>query len=79
VQVMQTLLDKGIATRRGIMCAHREAAYEAEPWKQAGSLVESERAQEECILLPLYHQLTAAEQDQVVSELRAALDVMAIV
>jgi perosamine synthetase len=79
VQVMQSLLDKGIATRRGIMCAHREAAYEAEPWKQAGSLVESERAQEECILLPLYHQLTAAEQDQVVSELRAALDVMAIV
>ena len=25
-QVMQSLLDQGIATRRGIMCSHREPA-----------------------------------------------------
>jgi dTDP-4-amino-4,6-dideoxygalactose transaminase len=31
-QVMQTLLDQSIATRRGIMCAHREPAYTQEPW-----------------------------------------------
>ena len=24
---MQAMLDAGIATRRGIMCAHREAGY----------------------------------------------------
>ncbi|NJR76810.1 MAG: DegT/DnrJ/EryC1/StrS family aminotransferase, partial [Scytonema sp. CRU_2_7] len=32
VQVMQAMLDAGIATRRGIMCAHREPAYQMEPW-----------------------------------------------
>jgi len=31
--VMQFLLDRGIATRRGIMCSHREPAYAGEPWK----------------------------------------------
>ena len=25
--VMQSMLDEGVATRRGVMCAHREAAY----------------------------------------------------
>jgi dTDP-4-amino-4,6-dideoxygalactose transaminase len=28
-EVMQALLDQGIATRRGIMCSHREAVYAA--------------------------------------------------
>ena len=27
VSVMQSMLDQGVATRRGIMCAHLEAAY----------------------------------------------------
>ena len=30
--VMQALLDRGIATRRGVMCAHREAAYPSGTW-----------------------------------------------
>ena len=71
--VMQALLDQGIATRRGIMCAHREPAYPASTWRLVGSLAESERAQDHCLLLPLYHQLTADEQQQVVSGLSAAL------
>ena len=29
---MQAMLDAGIATRRGIMCAHRESAYQIEAW-----------------------------------------------
>ncbi len=73
IQVMQLLLDQGIATRRGIMCAHREPAYQHQAWRSAGSLAESESAQEECILLPLYHQLTTEEQELVASSLRAAL------
>ncbi len=73
VPVMQILLDSGIATRRGIMCAHREPAYQKEPWRSAGRLSESERAQDECILLPLYHQLTCEEQQFIASQLRAAL------
>lgn len=73
IQVMQLLLDQGIATRRGIMCSHREPAYQHQAWRSAGSLAESESAQEECILLPLYHQLTTEEQELVASSLRAAL------
>ena len=49
---MQSLLNDGIATRRGIMCSHREPAYAKESWGAFGSLVESERAQDQCVLLP---------------------------
>jgi len=71
--VMQAMLDRKIATRRGIMCSHREPAYPAGSWRSAGSLVASERAQDECILLPLHHQLTAEEQQFIATELRTVL------
>jgi perosamine synthetase len=79
VQVMQTLLDQGIATRRGIMCAHREPAYQIQSWRSVGPLSESERAQEECILLPLYHQLKREEQELIASNLRAAITAECVV
>jgi perosamine synthetase len=66
-QVMQRLLDCGVATRRGIMCIHRERAYADLPPRWP--LDESERAQDHCILLPLYHQMTEQEQDYVVEQL----------
>jgi dTDP-4-amino-4,6-dideoxygalactose transaminase len=72
-QVMQTLLDTGIATRRGIMCAHREPAYQNQSWRSVGLLSESERAQEECMLLPIYHQLGKGGQELVASKVRAAI------
>ena len=72
-QVMQALLDDGIATRRGIMCAHREPAYAKQPWRSAGPLAASEHAQDTCILLPLFHELTRKEQRFVASRLRSAL------
>jgi perosamine synthetase len=72
-QVMQTLLDRDIATRRGVMCAHREPAYRHQEWRSAGTLSESERAQEECILLPIYPQLPRAEQELIASSLRVAI------
>jgi perosamine synthetase len=73
--VMQVMLDAGISTRRGVMCSHREPAYAKAPWRSAGpaALRESERAQDETIILPLYHDLTAADQDRVGSALRTAL------
>jgi dTDP-4-amino-4,6-dideoxygalactose transaminase len=71
--VMQALLDAGISTRRGVMCAHREPAYAKAPWRAAGSLVESERAQDEIVILPLFHEMTESEQDQVVLALKSAL------
>jgi dTDP-4-amino-4,6-dideoxygalactose transaminase len=84
--VMQQMLSAGIATRRGIMCAHREPAYQQEPWccgKRPGEcnchvgtchrLIESERAQDAGLILPLYHEMTETEQDRVVMALRQAL------
>lgn len=73
VRVMQTLMDKGIATRRGIMCAHREPAYRGGTCRLAGAMIESERAQDTCILLPLYHTLTLPEQERIVEELSQAV------
>jgi dTDP-4-amino-4,6-dideoxygalactose transaminase len=83
--VMQQLLDRGIASRRGVMCAHREAAYPAGTWAahpggtacDCGAdgcryLVESERAQDHGVILPLYHQMTEADQDRVIAGLRDA-------
>ena len=55
-EVMQTLLDQGIATRRGIMCAHRETPYAAEIPRH--NLRQSELAQDHSILLPIYAQMT---------------------
>jgi perosamine synthetase len=75
VRVMQALLDDGIATRRGIMCSHREPAYPPGSWRSAGPLANSERAQEESILLPLFHLLTSDQQEFIASRLRAALSV----
>jgi dTDP-4-amino-4,6-dideoxygalactose transaminase len=69
--VMQTMLDAGIASRRGIMCTHREVVYAGAP--QRMPLPYSEAAQDHCILLPLYPQMTPAEQEQVVSVLKRAL------
>ena len=65
---MQAMLDDGIGTRRGIMCAHREEAYAAFPNRHL--LVESEQAQERCVLLPLFVGLSADEQALVVDRLR---------
>jgi dTDP-4-amino-4,6-dideoxygalactose transaminase len=82
--VMQAMLDDGVATRRGIMCAHREGAYTSQPWRCASGaavlhktgrcrqLRRSEEAQDECLILPLFHQMTEAQQDTVVTSLRAA-------
>jgi dTDP-4-amino-4,6-dideoxygalactose transaminase len=69
--VMQAMLDQGIATRRGIMCAHLEPPYTEAPRRFA--LPESERARDHAILLPLYAGLAEDEQDRVVAALRAAL------
>jgi dTDP-4-amino-4,6-dideoxygalactose transaminase len=70
--VMQSMLDAGISTKRGVMCAHTEPAYSEGPWSTA-ELPESERALNRCILLPLFHQMTDQDQDCVVKALVAAL------
>jgi dTDP-4-amino-4,6-dideoxygalactose transaminase len=68
-QVMQRMLDQGIATRRGVMCSHREPSYAGSATRP---LPHSEAAQEHCIILPLYGQMTRQEQEQVADGLRRA-------
>ncbi|URD49594.1 DegT/DnrJ/EryC1/StrS aminotransferase family protein [Chroococcidiopsis sp. CCNUC1] len=76
VQVMQTMLDAGISTRRGIMCAHREAAYQIEAWSCGSDrLIESEQAQDRTIVLPLFHQMTESEQERAIAVLTTACQV----
>jgi perosamine synthetase len=84
-RVMQFMLDAGIATRRAVMCAHREPAYAKEPWScgegpgkcgcepgTCNRLRESELAQDHAVVLPLFHQMTEGDQDYVVANLRGA-------
>lgn len=65
--VMQTMLDAGISTRRGIMCAHREAVYSGTELR--APLPHSEAAQDRRIVLPLYVQMTSSEIDFVAETL----------
>jgi perosamine synthetase len=85
-QVMQHMLDEGIATRRGIMCAHLEPAYsapatwrcaqiECKPDGSCPNLAESERAQSRGVILPLFSQITEEQQDRVARALRQACSI----
>ena len=71
-RVMQFMLDRGVATRRGVMCAHREGAYA--DGSRSWQLAESERAQDHSIILPLYHEMSPDDQDYVVQLLKKACE-----
>jgi dTDP-4-amino-4,6-dideoxygalactose transaminase len=73
-RVMQQMLDEKIATRRGVMCAHREPAYQQAPWTAGeGGLTESEGAQDRGVILPLFHDMTDHQQVRVVQSLQKAI------
>jgi dTDP-4-amino-4,6-dideoxygalactose transaminase len=72
-RVMQRMLDDGIATRRGVMNAHRERAYPPGSWRAAGPLARGEQAQDTVIVLPLYHHMTEDDQDRVITSLTRAI------
>lgn len=69
--VMQQMLDVGIATRRGVMTSHRESAY-AEECKGL-SLPMSEDASDRSIVLPLYVPMSDEEVTYVINHLRRIL------
>ncbi len=71
VDVMQALLERGIASRRGIMNAHLEAAYGG---TLVTSLAQSEKAQQEAIILPLFHTMTDEDINTVCEGLKEILD-----
>ena len=79
--VMQRMLDRGVSTRRGVMCAHREAAYPPGTWRCGAGcdgapcthLAVSESIQDTGLILPLYQQMTGDEQGRVIEALAAAV------
>ncbi len=62
---MQSLLDDGIASRRGIMSIHREPAYTSRFGLQ--HFPNSESASDQCVCLPLYTQMADAEIERVIT------------
>lgn len=86
--VMQSMLDAGIATRRGVMCSHREPAYAADrSWRCMEGpgtcgcapsicrrLVNGEKLQDESVALPLFHLMTDDDQQSVAAALRRSLN-----
>jgi dTDP-4-amino-4,6-dideoxygalactose transaminase len=69
IEVMQKLLDKGIATRRGIMNVHQETACQSANW----SLPTSELCRDRTILLPLFPGMTRENLEYVSNTLRMIL------
>lgn len=72
--VLAALAEAGVSARRGIMASHRQPAYRDRD-TGAAPLPVTERLTDRTLILPLYHQLTAGEQDRVVEALRAAVEV----
>ena len=68
-ELMQELLNKGIASRRGIMTAHRETAYNKE--YEALRLPVSEDLQDNSIILPLFIPMDEESIKYVVETFRA--------
>jgi dTDP-4-amino-4,6-dideoxygalactose transaminase len=68
--VMQAMLDRGVATRRAIMCSHLEPAWQA---ARRGDLRHAEAASRTHLLLPLFNGMTRAEQSAVAEALSASL------
>jgi dTDP-4-amino-4,6-dideoxygalactose transaminase len=65
---MQNLLDLGIATRRGVMTAHRETAYAY--LRESVELPISEDAADNSIIIPLYVPMKQEEVDYVIAEFK---------
>lgn len=70
-QVMEGLKARGVDSRRGVMCAHREGAYRDLPLRFP--LPVSEYLQDHAIILPLFPDLTEAEQERVITAVTEVL------
>jgi perosamine synthetase len=68
-RLLRMLADQGVSARRGIMAAHAEPAYAGHA---CAPLPVTEMVASSSLILPLFHEMTEAEQDHVVSVVRAA-------
>ncbi len=71
--LMQLMLDNGVATRRGIMTSHRESAYTMEC--EGVHLPISEDAADRSILIPLYIPMLQSDIDEVIQKFKKCLGV----
>lgn len=62
-QLMESLHRGGIATRRGVMAAHREAAFRD---NAAPPLPNTELLADRAVILPMYHSMTEGDIETVV-------------
>jgi len=67
--LLRDLAEAGVSARRGIMAAHLEPAYAGHPHQP---LPVTEELTARSLILPLFHDMTEAEQDVVVSVIHAA-------
>jgi perosamine synthetase len=68
--LMAKLLEKGIATRRGIMAIHREPCYRD---CAVACLPDTERLTDNTLLLPLYPRLSNEEQAYIIASIKDIL------
>ncbi|MFJ3779394.1 DegT/DnrJ/EryC1/StrS family aminotransferase [Streptomyces sp. NPDC090075] len=66
-ELLAALSEAGVSARRGIMAAHLEPAYADHP---RAPLPVTERLTRDSLILPLFHTMTEAQQDRVVTALR---------
>jgi dTDP-4-amino-4,6-dideoxygalactose transaminase len=66
-ELMQAMLDRGIATRRAVMASHREAPYVPGHWD--AKLPVTNDVAERGLILPLYHAMSDSDQDYVIESL----------
>jgi len=73
-RVMAELRERGIEVQIGTYALHMHPAYQpGDTCRHVGPLDGSRASYERCLTLPLYHDLTADDQDRVIFELRDAL------
>ena len=69
-ELLRRLFERGILARRGIMAAHLEPTFAGHPHT---ALPVTERMTRQSLLLPLFHDMTEAEQGRVVDAVRSEL------
>jgi perosamine synthetase len=65
--LLRKMMKRGISARRGFMAAHLEPAYRD---SRHGELAVTERLTRQSLILPLFHEITQDQQDQVIAVVR---------
>jgi dTDP-4-amino-4,6-dideoxygalactose transaminase len=68
-ELLAHLADREISARRGIMAAHRQRPYRS---ADHTALPVTERLTDNTLILPVFHQMTDAEQDRVIEAVAGA-------